>query len=312
MNTEPKRQILPPGLWVIATPIGNLQDITERAQQALNEAEIIFCESVQRTAILLAALKIPQGMHRLKKCDAHTPPQKIQHWISLLQKDQKNFAFVSDAGTPTISDPGSCLVRLARKSGILVTPIPGVSAVLTLLSVTGFQETEFVFRGFFPRKKSDQRNELFLAHQSRVARVFIWFESPLRLLTTLKVLSEEFPVSEVVVGKELTKIYETFFEGTAQEVFKKVESAIQITGMKGEWGFVVRFPQNNAPALASSDQNQCLSSHENWVTALHCLCAVGTPASTAASIIHQYFKISKKLVYEKFLVISGKKTPLTP
>ena len=217
---ETKRQDLPSGLWVIATPIGNLADMAPRALQALEKADLILCEDTRRTAALLSALEIPHFTRRLDRLDAHTESQRLPGWIEALEEG-KSLALVTDAGTPGVSDPGAILVEAARKAGVRITPFPGASAVSVLLSVAGFSETSFAFRGFFPRKIKEQEQELELALASKLVRVIIWFESPHRILDTLKVISQQNPEADLVVGKELTKIHEHLFYGVATDAYSR-------------------------------------------------------------------------------------------
>lgn len=134
-----------PGLWVVATPIGNLGDLSPRAREALELADAILCEDTRRTARLAAALGISTPLERL---DAHAGPRAIEKAVKRLEAGE-SLALVTDAGTPAISDPGAALVAAARDAGVAITPFPGASAVMTLLSVAGFHETPFTFRGFF-------------------------------------------------------------------------------------------------------------------------------------------------------------------
>jgi 16S rRNA (cytidine1402-2'-O)-methyltransferase len=138
------------GLWVVATPIGNLSDLSARCREALEQAEVILCEDTRRTLNLLRALDIPSD-GRLKRFDAHTESESTSFWINQLLKGRK-IALVSDAGTPAVSDPGARLVSEARRQGICVTPFPGPSAVMALLSVSGFQETAFTFSWIFSKE----------------------------------------------------------------------------------------------------------------------------------------------------------------
>src|SRR4051812_7937426 len=139
-----KRQELPAGLWVVATPIGNLGDLSPRAAQALGEADVILCEDTRRTGTLLAAAGI-ESEARLRRMDAHASEREVARAVGDL-RDGKRLALVTDAGTPSISDPGARLVQAAHEAGIQVTPIPGASAPAALLSAAGFTETSFVFR----------------------------------------------------------------------------------------------------------------------------------------------------------------------
>lgn len=290
---DTKRQILPTGLWIVATPIGNLADLTQRALWALQDADGILCEDTRRTSTLLAALGIQNHLRRL---DAHTSAEQISKEIEILESG-KSLALVTDAGTPSVSDPGSALVLAAHRAGIRVTPLPGASAVLTLLSASGFNDTPFTFRGFFPRKGSEQKEELDLAYNSEMSRVFVWFESPQRISEVLNEVGQRFPEALVSVGKELSKLHEKIFIGNAQEVASQVSQEIEEQGALGEWCFSIYFSGNKAGENASTD----------WVKALQCLLEFNISASESAKKVSQHFGIGKREVYEAALRLSGKK-----
>ena len=295
-----KRQYLPNGLWIVATPIGNLADLSPRAQWALTDADAILCEDTRRTAPLLSALGLGQKIQSLHRLDAHTTISKLKHWVSLLEAG-KNLLLVSDAGTPAVSDPGAQLVALAHEKAVRVTPIPGASAVLTLLSSAGFESGEFTFRGFFPRKKNEQTQELKSVSHSSLSNVMIWFESPQRILGTLETLVKEYPLVRTVVGKELTKIHERLFVGTAQQVFELVSSEITEQGPLGEWCFGVEFEKS-----ASSEQEKGRAL-EFAGLALQCLLECEVSPSIAAKKVSQIFGISKNELYSLALKQAGKK-----
>jgi len=300
---DTKRQVLPAGLWVVATPIGNLDDITPRACRALEDADLILCEDTRRTAALLSALGMKHFTKRLERLDAHTGARKVESWVEHL-KEGKSFALVTDAGTPAVSDPGSILVAQAWEAGIQITPLPGASAVLTLLSVAGFNETAFTFRGFFPRKTEDQRKELELAAASSQSQVFVWFESPLRIVEALTTLEGSFPEAQLIVGKELTKFHERFFHGSSVQVAQRVRAEIDSEGSVGEWCFAVHFSKPEP-----TEVNYELKAQEgsDWVKALRCLFDAGVSASEAAKQVSQHFGTPKRATYEAALQIFGKK-----
>jgi 16S rRNA (cytidine1402-2'-O)-methyltransferase len=290
---ETKRQVLPSGLWVVATPIGNLEDVTPRALQALSEADLILCEDTRRTRILIQALSLGDTPRHLERFDAHTPSGKIENWIERLNEGM-NIAIVTDAGTPGVSDPGAALVSRAIHSKIRVTPIPGVSAVSTLISVCGFQAGSFTFRGFFPRTESHQKKELELMASD--SQVFIWFESPQRITKTLNILNQLYPNASVTVAKEMTKIYEQFFSGTASDVLEQVSAEIKKEGSVGEWCLAVKFQSG----LKGDEHADSVISHVQapWFKALQCLLQAGVSPSESAKLVSQNFDVSKNLVYK--------------
>ncbi len=305
---DTKRQVLPPGLWVVATPIGNLQDMTPRAQQALEEANLIFCEDTRRTAVLISALGMSESrslLKRLVRLDQHTGDRQIEEWVEKLQEGAQ-FALVTDAGTPAVSDPGAQFVKKAKESGVRMTPIPGPSAVITLLSVAGFQSGAFTFRGFFPRKTPERKAELeLLSRASKISQIYLWFESPLRISESLQTVAELFPDVEIVVGKELTKLHERIFSGLSPHVSQAVQEEIEKVGAVGEWCFAIEF--SNPIQCRSAEETEMVEKEWSWQKALHCLLSAGVSLTDSAQSISQNFGISRKKAYEKGLEFLGKK-----
>jgi 16S rRNA (cytidine1402-2'-O)-methyltransferase len=309
-ETPPKG--LPPGLWVVATPIGNLSDISERAREALSRCSRILCEDTRRSAQLIQALGLtPARPPRLERMDAYVTEGKLQSVLSWLEAGE-NLALVTDAGTPAISDPGAELVKLAHEAGIQVTPVPGPSAVTALLSVSGFGQTAFSFRGFFPRKPSERLSELqvLLEVSSKTdTLVHLWFESPQRIEEALEAvvegLGELAESTRICAAKEITKAFEKVFEGSAPEVLSQIREHVLESGLKGEWCFAILLPPKQSLQIHSDESS-------DWVKALHCFldeagAFAPVSASEAARRVSQHFGAPKKLVYEKALQISGKK-----
>ena len=212
-------------LYVVATPIGNLEDITLRAVKVLKEADLIACEDTRRTRKLLSHLGI-EGK-RLVPYHEHNEREQSERLISLL-KEGSSVALVSDAGTPCISDPGYRLVNLARKEGIPVFPVPGASAVVAALSASGFPTDRFFFGGFLPRKEKALKEELKEAFSRPYTSVY--YESPHRLERTLKLISELFPDREVGVYREITKLNEEFLRGKAEDLLSYLSSEGKLKG----------------------------------------------------------------------------------
>ncbi len=274
----------------MATPIGNLDDLSVRGRQALEEADAILCEDTRRTSQLLTALGISKSLYRL---DEHATAGDLDRYLASLLEG-KNLVYVSDAGTPGIADPGAKIVALARSNGVQITPIPGASAVSTLLSVSGFSNGRFSFRGFFPRKNSDVASEL--EEVSSQGSVAVWFESPHRIQESLKEISAKFPDLRMVAAKELTKLHERIFAGSASEVYTAVDEEITRIGAIGEWSFALEFPYQ----LAAAESLE-------WVKALQLLLDVPLAASDGAKRVSQAFGIAKNEVYERALELTGKK-----
>lgn len=218
-------------LAIVATPLGNKEDITLRAIQTLKNADLILCEDTRRTRKLLA-------MH-----DIHTPVAPFHHHsnakailrISVLLGEGKNLALVSDAGTPGIADPGNILIKeLVERfhDQLEITPIPGPSAVTALASVAGISMDRFLFLGFPPHKKSRSR---FFKEAAIAPYPVILYESPHRILRTLADLSTHAQERKVIVGKELTKMFEKIYRGTLSDV----RAAIERDTPRGEYTIIL-------------------------------------------------------------------------
>lgn len=190
-------------LYLVATPIGNLKDITQKAIEVLSSVEIIACEDTRKTGLLLQKLEIKNKPYLLSYYE-ESEQGRIPQIINFL-KENKNVALVSNAGTPTISDPGFKLVRECIAQDILVESIPGPSSVLAALTSSGLPTDKFMFLGFLPKKEG--KRKIILESLPKKTTI-IFFESPFRLLKTLNSLRETFGDIDMVICRELTKIFE--------------------------------------------------------------------------------------------------------
>ena len=207
MDTQP----LAPGLYIVATPIGNLGDVTRRAVDTLERCAVVACEDTRVTGKLLNLL----GLHRpLRRYDDHA--SEAAREALLAEMGHSPVALVSDAGTPLISDPGYRLVREARARGIAVTSIPGPSAVITALSMAGLPTDRFLFAGFLPGK--DKARADVLDELSSVRATLVFYDTGPRLVASLEVIADRLPGREVAVARELTKLHEECRAGPAQEL----------------------------------------------------------------------------------------------
>jgi 16S rRNA (cytidine1402-2'-O)-methyltransferase len=217
-------------LYLVATPIGNLEDITLRAIRILKEVDLIAAEDTRRARKLLGHYQITSPV---TSYFAHSNTRKTQALLSQL-REGSSIALISEAGTPSISDPGYALTRLAIDQNIPVVPVPGPAALIAALSVSGLPTRSFIFEGFIPRK-SGRRKNLFLALRDQ-PRTFILYESPHRVMATLEdlraVLGEG---RRIVIAREMTKLYEEFMRGTIAEVI----TALTGRSIKGEVTIVV-------------------------------------------------------------------------
>ncbi|MGL4510649.1 16S rRNA (cytidine(1402)-2'-O)-methyltransferase [Cetobacterium sp.] len=202
-------------LYIVATPIGNLDDITLRAIKTFEEVDFVFAEDTRVTKKLLNHLGIEKIVYRY---DEHTKMHQVSNIANMLENGNK-IALVTDAGTPCISDPGFEVVDEALKRGIKVIPIPGPSAMTAAASVAGISTRRFCFEGFLPKKKGRQTLLKSLVNEERT---IVIFESPHRIEKTLRDIETFIGIREVVIVREITKIYEEILRGTTTELIEKL------------------------------------------------------------------------------------------
>lgn len=223
---------MPGILYIVATPIGNLSDTSERVRSTLNEVSAILCEDTRVTSKLLAVFNIRKP---LLSYHQHSDDSRTQEIIRRLMEGE-SFALVTDAGTPGISDPGGRIIEaVVREMGdnIVIHPIPGPCAAITALSISGFPTDAFFFFGFPPQKKGRR------AYFKKIAatdETVVFYESTHRIEKTLEQLGEAIGDRSVVVARELTKLHETIYRGTV----KKVTELMKLSSIKGEFVIVVR------------------------------------------------------------------------
>jgi 16S rRNA (cytidine1402-2'-O)-methyltransferase len=196
-------------LHVVATPIGNLEDITLRALRVLRECDAVVAEDTRRTRQLLTAHGLAK---RLLSLPAHDESRRVSALVERLVAGE-TLALCTDAGTPVVSDPGMALVRAARQAGVTIVPVPGASALTTALSASGLRGDRVCFLGFLPRSPGKLRRAV--EGGLLIGATVAFFESPLRLARTLALIAPSCGERPVVVARELTKVHETFHTGTA-------------------------------------------------------------------------------------------------
>lgn len=211
-------------LYIVSTPIGNLEDITLRALRVLREADLIACEDTRTTKKLLLRYGIDKP---LASYHEHNETEKSNELVSLLAEGM-NLALVSDAGTPCISDPGYRLVKLACENGIEVLSIPGPSSVVSAISVSGLSTSAFAFFGFLPRTKKHLTD--FLRRIKDYPETLVFFESPNRVVKTLHSMSEVFGNRRISLSREMTKLHEETIRGSVSQVLVELESRGLIKG----------------------------------------------------------------------------------
>jgi 16S rRNA (cytidine1402-2'-O)-methyltransferase len=262
-------------LTVVPTPIGNLEDITLRALRHLREADLVACEDTRRTGRLLAHYEISQNLTAYHE---HNEERRAPELAERARTE--NVALVTDAGTPLVSDPGYRLVRACIEAGVAVEALPGPSALITALVASGLPADTVVFTGF-PRRKGRERTEL-LGRIAGESSTFVLFESPHRLAKTLGNLS---PTTPVAVCRELTKLYEEVFRGTAEEAARHFSR-----GTKGEIVLVIR----GGTAKDKESVEDVVRRARDYVSA-------GEPPSRAAARAARESGLRRGEVYERLV-----------
>ncbi|MBI4994169.1 16S rRNA (cytidine(1402)-2'-O)-methyltransferase [Candidatus Peregrinibacteria bacterium] len=205
-------------LYIVATPIGNLEDITLRAIRTLREADFIVAEDTRHSGILLKKYEIATPMLSFH---SHSPESQLQKLLAFL-KEGKNLALISDAGTPGISDPGYLLIKTAIENNIQITSIPGPSAVINALAMSGLPTHRFLYLGYLPLKKGRKK---LIASLKNYPYTIVFYEAPHRILKTLNELKNELNENlHVAIGREMTKVFEEVFRGNLSEAIAHFES----------------------------------------------------------------------------------------
>ena len=243
-----------PTLYVVATPIGNLQDFSPRAADTLRNVALIAAEDTRVTMKLLHVFDIHTP---LTSCHQHNEVGKGEWLAEKMLAENIDVAVVSDAGTPCVSDPGYGLVKAAVERGIEVIPVPGCSAGIAAMSVSGFDTREFAFYGFLPREKKDLREKLL--QMARGVAVGVVHESPYRIIELVEVIAQTLPGVQLSVSCDLTKLHEKTIRGSADEVLAMLRDNPKAE--KGEYCLVLDFhqvtlPEEKAPAAEVSLEAQ--------------------------------------------------------
>lgn len=216
-------------LYLVATPIGNLEDITLRALRVLKEVNLIAAEDTRQTRKLLAHYQISNDLTSFNDLNKEFRSRQLVG----LMKEGKNIAIVSDAGTPGISDPGFYLVRECVREEIKIVPVPGASALLSALTCSGLPTDKFYFFGFLPKK--EKKKEDMLSRIKDFEGTVVFYESPYRIMKTLESMARVIPDYNIVIGRELTKLFEEFVRGSPKEVLEHFRNK----AIKGEFVVIV-------------------------------------------------------------------------
>ncbi len=266
-------------LYIVATPIGNLEDMTHRAVRVLREASLIACEDTRQTRKLLDHYGIAA---RVVSYHEHNERTRAEELIGELEAG-RSIALVSDAGTPLIADPGYRIVHEARRRGIAVIPVPGPSAIITALSASGLPTDGFRFLGFLPPKAGQRRRMLENAAESDATLVF--YEAPHRILETLDELGACLGERPVVIARELTKMHEEFLSGTPESLRAELAARPSI---KGEFTVMVGKATEASPVDESTIETEIASLVEG-----------GTSRMEAMKMVARRHGLSKRDVYRR-------------
>ncbi|MBJ6138434.1 16S rRNA (cytidine(1402)-2'-O)-methyltransferase [Marinobacter litoralis] len=272
-------------LFVVATPIGNLEDLTERARQVLAKADLVAAEDTRHSGRLLQHLGLNKQMLALHD---HNERARVNQVLEALSQGQ-SVALVSDAGTPLISDPGYILVREARAAGFQVSPIPGACALVAALSAAGLPTDQFLFAGFLPAKRAGRKSSL--ENFKRQPATLVFYESPHRITDLMEDLVEVLGAErECVLGRELTKTFETFYSGPAAQVLTDLQADPH--GSKGEFVVMVRGSDEAPGAEASVDADKLLA-----------MLVKELPVKKAARIVADVCGLGKNELYQRALAL---------
>lgn len=278
-------ETLAPGLYIVATPIGNLGDMTLRGLSTLAAADVVLCEDTRTTAKLFERF----GMRTPREPYHEHNAAKVRPGILARLKEDARIALVSDAGMPLVSDPGYRLVAEAVAAGIPVTACPGPSAVLTGLALSGLPTDRFAFFGFLPQKQGERRR--MLEQASAVPATVILFESPHRIVDCLRDVAGIMPRRKVAVTRELTKLHEEVLRGTADEVAAILAARESV---KGEITLLIAPLTDDDVEASAADIDAAIS---------EALAAM--PASKAAAEVAKRFRLTKKDVYDRILALKA-------
>lgn len=292
-------------LIIVGTPIGNLGDLTPRVAQAFEAADAICCEDTRVTSKLLAHLGISRPLVR---CDENVIASRSPELIGRMLAGDV-IAFASDAGMPSVSDPGQVLVDAAREAGVDVEVIPGPSACVTALVASGIPCEHFYFEGFLPRKHGERVRRL--SQLAAIPGALLFYESPHRVAASLEAVAEVFPTRQVALCRELTKLHEEVLRAQAPYLLEQVRERGKL---KGEMVLVVAPPSEEELAAfvsmmpgAAAGAAGAVDVDEALQKDIQDALAQGEPASAIAKRLSQRYSLKKRAVYERVLAAQGQK-----
>lgn len=283
-------------LYLISTPIGNLDDMTHRAIQTLKQVDEIYCEDTRRSSILLRHFEIDPKSKPLSFHD-HSNRQVLANFSRSI-KEGKSIAYITDAGTPVVSDPGFILVRECINMGANIVAIPGVSAATMLFSVSGLESPKYFFHGFFPQTKGEIEKVLNLIKSVSVVHIF--YESAVRLKATLKLFFKNIPNAEIVVGRELTKKFEEIVRGDAAKILRHFDNEHPI---RGECVFAVLEKSKNQESLTKDSDEfkkeaQVVELTKEQIDEITKLVRSGVSSKDVSKEFSKKYDIPRRIIYD--------------
>ena len=274
-------------LYIVGTPIGNLDDISSRALKILKSVDVIACENTRHSRHLLSKFSINKKLVSLHQ---HNEEKKASLLIKEIQNG-KAIAYISDAGTPGISDPGAYLVKKALESKIKVVPIPGASSITAAFSAAGIVATQFNFYGFLPNTDSRSRKVIEQFHRSQFTSVF--FVSPHRILKTLDLLAEIYgPMQKIFIGRELTKLYETIYKENLNDLLIKFKK--EKHNIKGEFVIIIEGVEHEQKNSSNIEAENALMVMLNELS-----------LNQSVKLVSQIYKMKKNEIYNLALGIKN-------
>ena len=282
MNVEETR---PEGqLVLVATPLGNLGDLSPRALEFFRRADVIYCEDTRHSRVLFSANGIASG-GRLQALHEHNEVAQSEHVVTRVREGQL-VVLISDAGTPGISDPGTRVVAAVATAGLRVSTAPGPSAVVAALSISGLPTERFIMEGFFPRKANDRAR--LVASWAEEERTIVFYESPQRLVGVLSELAQTFPDRRVAVVRELTKLHEEVIRGTTLEVAAVLEQRVIL-------GEIVVVLEGGEPVIDVDDELVRRALREQFSS--------GVSTRDAVDFVSETLGASHRVVYQMALEV---------
>jgi 16S rRNA (cytidine1402-2'-O)-methyltransferase len=278
-ETRPEGQLV-----LVATPLGNLGDLSPRALEFFRRADVIYCEDTRHSRVLFSANGIASG-GRLQALHEHNEVAQSEHVVTRVREGQL-VVLISDAGTPGISDPGTRVVAAVATAGLRVSTAPGPSAVVAALSISGLPTERFIMEGFFPRKANDRAR--LVASWAEEERTIVFYESPQRLAGVLSELAQTFPDRRVAVVRELTKLHEEVIRGTTREVAAVLEQRVIL-------GEIVVVLEGGEPVIDVDDELVRRALREQFSS--------GVSTRDAVDFVSETLGASHRVVYQMALEV---------